>query len=357
MKKNIWITIITMSIIMLCLVPAQPVWGATTTFKCDEQKVKTKSNMPFSLNVKGEYITDLYGFEVVLSFDESQLEIVGKPQVKFAEGFFAGPTKATDDKVYFGFTKMGKKAGDNGAIDLAEFKFKAKEPGIYTIKLESVKVVDSKGNAKDFKVEQTIPIKVMDKGQNLEDIKGHWAESCISQVVDEAYMIGKTEILFKPNDKLTRAEMAMILNNILEEYNIVSNIVENKKVSTFEDINGDEWYAESIFKMADRGLLKGYEEGTFKPQQSITRAETLAILARIEKENGTYEELRGYEKILAPYKDADQVPAWVEVDVAWAIEKGLIRGDEKAKLNMQGNITRAEIAAILCRYLGLENHG
>lgn len=350
MKKNIWTRVIAMSLMMILLLPGQAVLGATTSFKFDQEKVVAKTNEPFSVNLKGEAITDLYGFEVALSYDASQIEIVGKPSVKFTEGFSAGPTRASDSKVYFGFTKIGKKPGDKGNINLGEFKFKAKKPGTHTIKLESIKVVDSKMSSKDFKVGQTITV-VADgiaKADLLTDIKGHWAEKCIREIVNAEYMVGKTETLFKPNDKLTRGEMATILSRIVE--------VTEAGQNTFKDIKGDEWYAANIIKMANKEILKGYEDNTFKPKHNITRAETMVVLARIEKEKGTYIAPVDVNKTLSVYKDASKVPAWAKEEVAWAVEKGLIKGDEKGNINMKNNITRAETAVILCRLLELEEH-
>lgn len=350
MRKSVWVKVISMSLMIMLMIPGQVVFGATTSFRFDKDKVNAKTNEVFSMGLKGEALTDLYGFEIALSFDAAKIEIVGKPSVKSMEGFTAGPTRGSDGKVYFGFTQIGKKSGKSGNIDLGEFTFKAKQPGVHTIRLESVKVVDSKMKSKDYKVGQVMNITAVggDKAGNLADIKGHWAEGCITQVVNAEYMVGKAQNQFKPNDKLIRAEMATVLSRLVETTGKGSN--------PFEDIKGHEWYAQNIISMSDKGLIKGYEDKTFKPKNNITRAETMVILGRMAKENKTYKKPENIDKVLSVYKDQASVPTWAKEEIAWAIESGLIKGDESGKLGMKNNITRAEASVILCRLLGLEQH-
>ncbi|MEG0153653.1 MAG: S-layer homology domain-containing protein, partial [Cellulosilyticaceae bacterium] len=162
------------------------------------------------------------------------------------------------------------------------------------------------------------------------------------------YMVGKSDTEFKPNDKLTRAEMATVLSRLVTTSATKSNI--------FKDIKGDEWYAQNIISMSSKGLIKGYEDKTFKPKNNITRTETMVILARMAKENNTYTKPQNVEQVLAVYKDSKSVPTWAKEEIAWAIETGLIKGDESNKLNMKNNITRAETAVVLCRLLELEKH-
>lgn len=347
-RSNNWIRILVVSLMMMLILPCQLVFASTTQVKFDKEEVKVLTNESFTLTLKGDALKDVYGFEIALSFNPDQIEIVGKPVVKFVEGFSAGPTRASDGKVYFGFTQIGQKEGKSGTIELGNFTFKSKVKGTHEIKLESIKIVDSKMGSKDYKIGQVIKVdsKGNGKADKLKDIKGHWAEQSIAQIVELGYMVGKTEDMFMPNDKLTRGEMATILSRLVEPSQ-VGNV-------SFKDIAGDEWYAQNILTMANKGLLSGYEDGTFKPKGNITRAETIVILARMEKENNTYVAPENVAQILSRYKDANKVPAWAQEEIAWAIEKGLIKGDTNNNLNMQSNITRAETAVILCRVLGLE---
>lgn len=349
-RSNSWIRMLVVSLMMMIILPAQLVFASTTQVKFDKEDVKVPTNKSFTLTLKGEDLKDVYGFEVALSFNPEQIEIVGKPVVKFVDGFSAGPTKASDGKVYFGFTQIGQKTGKSGKITLGDFTFRAKVKGNHEIKLESIKIVDSKMGSKNYNIGQVIKVEVKETGNGkadkLKDIKGHWAENSIAQIVELGYMVGKTEETFMPNDKLTRGEMATILSRLVEPSQVGA--------AKFKDIAGDEWYAQNILAMANKGLIKGYGDGTFKPKGNITRAETVVILARMERKNNTYVAPQDVEKILSQYKDGSKVPAWAREDVAWAIQKGLIKGDTNNNITMQNNITRAETAVILCRVLDLE---
>lgn len=355
MRKNTITKWIILSVIMILFIPAQSIFATTTAFGFNLEEVQSKVGTPFKLILKGEAILDLYGYEVTLSYDDSKIEIIGKPSVKFTHGFLAGPKRASDNKVYFGFTKIGQKAGEKGNIDLGEIVFKTKENGIHTIVLESVKVVNAQMQSKDFVVGQTITVVATGKRDvlHLKDIKGHWAEKYITCIVEKGYMIGKSENQFKPNDKLTRAEMAKLLNSIIEDCETEFYEYDFETTKALIDVVGQEWYAEDVYKMVGRGILKGYEDRTFKPGQQITRAETIALLARMAREEGTYVRPNDTAGILAPFTDSYQVASWVKDDVAWAIQQGLIMGDELGKLNMSETISRAEIATVL--YKGFQN--
>ncbi|MGL4736673.1 MAG: S-layer homology domain-containing protein [Cellulosilyticaceae bacterium] len=358
MKRNKGIKIGIISLIMLLLVPSQIVFAATAPFGFQKEKIRVKGEEPFTLKLNGKSVSDLYGFEVALAFDESQIEMVSKPTVDFAPGFLAGPTKDADGNVYIGFTKMGQTDGENGKLTLGDFYFKVKKPGVHKLQLVSVKVIDSKGSSQYTKVGQSIEVKVVGKGKGgaHQDVSGHWAETCIQAIVDEGYMNGKSDQVFGPNDMLTRAEMATLLVNVTADYN--STEVTHTPVSTplFRDVKGDEWYAQNILKMTQRGFIKGYEDATYKPKQWVTRSEVISVIARLGREHGTYTAPTSVEETLAVYQDAKEVPVWAREDLAWAVENGLIKGDAQANLRSQGQISRAEMAVILCRKLQLEDH-
>lgn len=348
MKGQVWRKIIGISMALVLMVPSVVMAATTTAFDFDKDEIITRVNNEFVLTLEGLEVKDLYGFEVALSYDETDVAIVGKPSVTAIEGFSVGPKRANDDKVYFGCTQIGTKSGINGNIDLGELTFKVKSEGEHTITLESVTVVDSKMKSVKYPVEEKVTVKAapgVDASASLKDITGHWAEESIRKVVNAGYMIGKTETLFNPKDNLTRGEMAVILNRIVGGKEVAAN--------SFKDIQGDEWYAESILKMSAKGLIKGYEDSTFRPKNNITRAETIALLARKAQSEYTYQDPKSIDTILDQYKDATQVPTWARAEVAWSIESEIIKGDSSNKLNMKSNITRAEFAVILCRLLNL----
>lgn len=100
---------------------------------------------------------------------------------------------------------------------------------------------------------------------------GHWAAQAIHQVSTSGIMKGYADGSFKPNQTITRAEMATILSRL------VKNAQEN--AVTFSDIAGH-WAQAAVEMTARAGIITGYEDGTFRPNQSLTRAEAVTIINR-----------------------------------------------------------------------------
>ena len=107
------------------------------------------------------------------------------------------------------------------------------------------------------------------------DTSGHWAEKYISLVTAAGYMEGYEDGSFKPQKYITREEVAKVLSNM--NINNSENNIEN---ISFNDINERDWSYHYIIKIAQKGIIKGYENGSFKPRQEITREEIAVILSR-----------------------------------------------------------------------------
>ncbi len=180
----------------------------------------------------------------------------------------------------------------------------------------------------------------------LQDVREHWAKEFINKVVQLGYMVGKTETEFKPNDSLTRGEMAMLLNRLI--------LNRSSDKTAFKDIQGHEWYAEGISNMSGLGLMKGYEDNTFRANHTIKRVEVMSIIARLMAYNGMDKTIDKPDQILAAYKDGKNIPAWAKGDVAWCINQGIITGDAQAYINGDADMTRAEIAVIIDHILSMK---
>ncbi|MGI9951453.1 S8 family serine peptidase [Moorellaceae bacterium AZ2] len=113
---------------------------------------------------------------------------------------------------------------------------------------------------------------------------------------------------------------------------------------SFWDIEGH-WAEEDIRALARQGLLAGYEDGSFRPDLPVTRAEFVALLVR----------LAGWpteSSPALPFADAAEIPSWARGVVAAARERGLVAGFEDGTFRASLPVTRAEAAALLVRYLG-----
>ncbi len=135
---------------------------------------------------------------------------------------------------------------------------------------------------------------------------------------------------FRPNASITRAEMATIVDNIMEYQ------VEN--TNTFSDVNSDAWYADAILKNNAAGTIVG-SNGEARPNDKITREEAVVVLCRalsIEPISGS-----------TGFADDSSVSSWAKGYVAALAQKGLVSGKGGNKFDPKANITRAEVVKII----------
>ncbi|CEN92924.1 IdeS/Mac family cysteine endopeptidase [Paraclostridium sordellii] len=117
----------------------------------------------------------------------------------------------------------------------------------------------------------------------------------------------------------------------------------NKEDIKFSDINTNDWYYNDICIASKAGYINGYEDKTFKPNKTITREEVSKILITIKnKQDNVYDKLN-------KYTDKNKVSNWAKPYVEGAIEQGYLKGDDLGLLNPTNNITRAESITILSR--------
>ena len=156
-----------------------------------------------------------------------------------------------------------------------------------------------------------------------------------------SYVVGYEDGTVMPQKQITRAEVATIFYRLLKEDVRDENTTD---VSDFSDVSSSDWYGTTVATLADMGILKGYEDGTFRPNAPITRAEFAAIATRFFDETGatyepgTFTDVTGSE--------------WFAGAIMDAVNLGLIGGYEDGTVRPNNNITRAEACAIVNRTLG-----
>ncbi|CEP92703.1 glucan endo-1 [[Clostridium] sordellii] len=117
----------------------------------------------------------------------------------------------------------------------------------------------------------------------------------------------------------------------------------NKEDIKFSDINTNDWYYNDICIASKSGYINGYEDKTFKPNKTITREEVSKILISIKnKQDNLYDKLN-------KYPDKNKISNWAKPYVEGAIEQGYLKGNDLGFLNPTNNITRAESITILSR--------
>ncbi len=168
------------------------------------------------------------------------------------------------------------------------------------------------------------------------DVDGHWATAAIENAAENGLITGSNG-LFRPNDKMTRAEMATIMVR-------ACGATADADISEFTDVSTDDWFYSSVSKAVAMGAFNG-SDGKFNPENSITRQEAFVVLSRVFG-LATNEKIDA--SILNQFSDGGQVADWAKNDIAAIISSGYV-GGSNGMLNPNANITRAEFAAVMDR--------
>lgn len=167
-----------------------------------------------------------------------------------------------------------------------------------------------------------------------------WFAQAVSFVASEGLMQGTGEDSFSPNATTTRGMIVTILYQ-LEGKPAVSG-------AAFSDVSSGDYYADAVAWAAQLGLVSGYGNGQFGPNDAITREQTAAILY-------AYAQYKGWVKdqadaTLDGFQDQAQVSDYAVEALAWAVDAGLISGTSQDTLSPAGTATRAQAAVMLMHF-------
>jgi hypothetical protein len=175
----------------------------------------------------------------------------------------------------------------------------------------------------------------------LSDVAGTWSENEILFLRENNFVYGYCDGTFRPGNEINRAEFADMV-----AYCIDPEIIEGNEEVSFSDIDGH-WAKEAILKAVKAGFLSGFEDGTFKPDDGITKAQLVASIANGLQLSG------GDENLLdAYYDDANNIPVSEKSAIANATEnKIVVNYPDKRIFSPESNATRAQAVAILYRIM------
>ncbi|MDQ6418454.1 S-layer homology domain-containing protein [Paenibacillus sp. LHD-117] len=173
---------------------------------------------------------------------------------------------------------------------------------------------------------------------NLSDISGHWSEANIKQAVSNGIVSGYPEGTFKPEKTVTRAEFAVMLMNALKPKG-------EEAALTFTDTAEIEaWAQKAVAQAVQAGWITGYEDGTFRPDAEITRAEMTAMIAKALGHSAGGGAATGFA-------DDNDIPAWAKASVAYVKQAGIVQGKGSNTFAPSGHATRAEAVTVLLNML------
>ena len=184
----------------------------------------------------------------------------------------------------------------------------------------------------------------MAPSEKYDDTQNHWAKDYIDYVAGRGLITGSTKTTFSPNQKMTRAMLVTALGRLagvnIKEY----------ETNSFSDVQEDSSYRPYIEWAYSKGIVYGIGDGTFAPDQSITREEMAVILERYAKATG-YNIPASREASI--YADKESIGNEYRAAVTAMQQSGIMMGIDGNQFGPKGTATRAEVSAMLGRYIKL----
>ena len=167
-----------------------------------------------------------------------------------------------------------------------------------------------------------------------------WFYDAVEYVCTNGMMQGTGSTMFSPEMTTTRGMIVTILYRMEGEPAVTG-------AADFDDVSAGQWYSDAVAWASANGIVDGYGNGSFGPEDIITREQAAAILYR-------YAGYKAYDVTatgeLNGFADADEISGWAEDAMSWAVGAGLLNGKNGGLLDPTGTATRAEAAAILARF-------
>ncbi len=168
---------------------------------------------------------------------------------------------------------------------------------------------------------------------------GSWYYAAAGYVYENGLMSGVSDTLFAPNSCLTRGMIVQVLYSMEGQ--------PEHGDADFTDVAADAWYADAVAWAAENGIVSGYGDGLFGPNDNITREQMALILYRYGESKGY--DLSGRES-LDGFADREKVSGWAADSMSWAVGSGMLSGKGGGILDPTGTATRAEVAQILMNF-------
>ncbi len=175
------------------------------------------------------------------------------------------------------------------------------------------------------------------------DVVGTWSEEYVKRMTELELMEGRSAGAFAPNENMTRAELVLALYRLAGSPSVSGK-------NPFDDVAGDAAYRDAVIWANEKGIASGRSQGVFDPNGDVQRQEIAKILNAFAADAVGRKTLHNRIDVLSGYADTAQVSDWARESVNWAVASEFITGSG-GRLNPRGAATRAQMAAILCRYM------
>lgn len=323
----------------------------------------------FTVTVELDGAAAFCAAQFTLAFDRDEMECVeAAPGTLIAGMLHAENPAAPEGAIIAAASATPVESGDGGVLGAFRFRAKADLDSPH-LTLEDVLLGDEDGNELEVSLAigaaskpagtpeapetpkapetpetpETLPQESAAPAPAFSDVKGHWAEESVRKAAEKGLIGGYADGTFRPNQPVTRKQMAVILWRMAGK-------PQPEAQAPFTDLEscGQE-FRDAIAWGHGKGLINGTTTTTFSPDAALTRQAAMKLLFGYAGGQAGPEALL-YTTYDGTYTDSARISSTTREAVYWGVYNGILNGNGQT-LNPRGNVTRAQLSAILVRYL------
>ncbi|MBD2869294.1 S-layer homology domain-containing protein [Paenibacillus arenilitoris] len=180
----------------------------------------------------------------------------------------------------------------------------------------------------------------------FEDVESHWAKNAVNNMGARMIVSGTGESRFSPDRDITRAEFAAIAVRGL-------GLRPESGMSVFTDVKPADWFGGAVQTAYEYGIIAGYEDGSFRPHDKITREQAMLMVSKAMAITGLPGVQAGESanRVLEAFSDVGHISNWALSGVGDSVSAGIVSGRSDDELAPKAFMTRAEVATIMQRLL------
>lgn len=350
--------------LLLAMIPLVSAAGASIVVQAPDKLPDIGESFTVTVSLNGN--PGLGATQVRLNYDDTVLECTEVKNGVLVDGMMtaSNPHGTRDGSAALLAAASTTTVTKDGT--LAMFTFKVKTSGDAKLSISQTTIAD--GNGTDIPFTYALPALVTEdttepseSGPGTPEQKpvedepqqtagtfrdvpsGHWAFASVEQAAARGLVTGFSDGTFRPDEPVTRAQFVLMLWRMAGK-------PEAKEKAAFTDTAGGGWYETALNWAYENGFVNGISETTFGPNANITRQQAVAILFRYAgSETGGEAMVSGvYE---SSFTDSGKIADWAKDAMWWAVYYSLVSGVGNGKIAPEANASRAQIAAILLRYM------
>ena len=191
--------------------------------------------------------------------------------------------------------------------------------------------------------QQTIPVQVGEELIDFADTTDHWAREYIGRLAARGIVKGVGDNCYLPDYPLTRAQFLTMLANTVKDLDVTQ-----AWPAGFDDVLPGEWYYNYVNWGFEQGIVSGFDDNTFGPDENITREQMAVILDNFTVSNDM---VLPEDYLVLSFTDSQLISPWAAYSVDRVVAAGLMGGYPEGDYKPQGNATRAEAATVMYKFI------